>query len=250
MRAFRQQHDSSSRVWRSWVCGRRTRPFLDCHESAFGALSQWCDAEKEDERMETPRGTLPIVGTPGGGALSAIPRDIESRESRSRVSELGCDSTRRTRSYLSLDQASDIGRVAQLWVSNHSTGAANSRAHIAARCGPLWKQGLVSGSGDAANVNRRAAANVQSSDQAPPRRLPLRVVSRWPSSPGKSRVVGKQAGFNLEDTFAASVEEFGSLIAEGQGLGGPGGLGQHRAGTTEMLSRNNNRDERERPTRK
>ena len=90
-------------------------------------------------------------------AICRSTRDIESGESRLRASELGCDCTRRTRSFLStarevsgLDPASDIGRVAQFRVSNHSIGAANSRAtshntefnvlgrssDVAARCGP------------------------------------------------------------------------------------------------------------------
>ena len=44
-------------ILRSRVCGRRTRPLLDCRASAFGALSPWrCRA-----RREIPRGTLPVA---------------------------------------------------------------------------------------------------------------------------------------------------------------------------------------------
>ena len=132
--AFRQHHDSSSGNWRSRACGRRTRPPPGPPCKRSWARSQLSgDAEQEDERMETPRGTLPIIGTSGGGVRSAVPQGISSRNARSRASELGCDSTRLTRSFLStargVSRPNPAWRMfAQLGVSNHSTVAANSRA--------------------------------------------------------------------------------------------------------------------------
>ena len=156
-----------------------------------------------------------------------------------------------------LDPAPDTGRVAKLRVSNHSIGAANSRAtshntefnvlgrssDVGARCGPHRGSEATRRSGnrdrDPANVSRRAAVSgvgavpCQSTvpQSAPPGlesslgRLAMALESR--KEPGRREA---EPGFNLEDTFAASVEEFDSLIADVQGLAGLGGPGGHRAG--------------------
>ena len=96
---------------------------------------------------------------------------------------------------------------------------------------------LGSGSGNPANVTRRPAnTSVGSSASSehdasgrpagtgrqfdPPR-------DALESRQGLSRRQG-EAGFNLEDTFAASAEEFDILIADAQEFGGLGGLNGHR----------------------
>ena len=102
------------------------------------------------------------------------------------------------------------------------------------------------GSGNPANVTRRPAlADIQ----ALPR--PNTTPSRAPPGMGGSfsrramslesrqELSRRQAetGVDLMDTFAASVEEFDSLIADAQGLGGHGRPGGHRDGGIEMLAR-------------
>ena len=86
----------------------------------------------------------------------------------------------------------------------------------------------------------RATCRSRSVSSASTEHLEMGLESR--KEPGRREA---EAGFNFEDTFAASVEEFDSLIADAQGLCGLKGRGGRGAGGTEMLPRSDHPVSRE-----
>ena len=178
--SFRQHHDSSSRGWRSRVCGRRTRAVLDCRASALGALSvcrcrarrkdgdfAWNSANHWDFRWRSCRST----------------RDLESRESRSRAPRGG-------RGHSSAPRAEPAASI-QLHMSEelrsigsriNSTGTANSRAtshntefnvlgcsqDIATRCGPHKRcDSQVWGRGPGPSQRQQGSCRFRSAEHSP-----------------------------------------------------------------------------------
>ena len=138
--------------------------------AALGALSHWRCRARRRKDGGSAWNSANHWDFKWRSAICPSTRDIESRESRSRASELGCDSMRRTRSFLSTTRAvSDLDPVSGLeserWSSKQSCNQpqhVGGSSDIAARDAIVEARrlpGLGTRSRNPANVTRRAAVS-------------------------------------------------------------------------------------------